>query len=376
MLPMSMVTGIPEHTASTFRNPRTTNLGRIHRDDNEDIEGMLTNEGTVFWSWVYSNPIRLTRFFAVSPPNTPKSITTTIKINSENTILWVNITDNGLLCLLTTNEAHSTAMLSISKWEHGKAIKTISTTLIDPRKVIRHSIFSDEPIESQFSRKSLQCITWNTRSFVVMLPLDKKDEMWLMEIGSHNAAWMQLRLPHSSDQPISRIGCFRHRKSIIYIIPERAGGLFVLDLDSPRMCIIFRHDLPILPTTTVLRLGKAKLQQISLASSMDVSDDGENIVVHVAGTKQLFHLTKSTIRTLESRHTLDISGFSFVGNHAVVCFIQSSREYRLYNLRTRDHVKTFHYAYPSLLLLMGTNSIWSVGPTMSVYRQRGADTPE
>jgi hypothetical protein len=101
---------------------------------------------------------------------------------------------------------------------------------------------------------------------------------------------------------------------------------------------------------------------------LDVSDNGEHFLVHVNRLQSIFHVTSSTVRSLEPRLKLNFNGFSVIGNQAAVCFIRNSREYRLYNLKTKSLVRKFQFEFIPRFSLMGIDSIWSIGPLMSVHR--------
>ena len=462
MLPMDFIAGISMSTARILWNPETTRHDRIQIiNQSEDVEEAIVNGGNELWSWVYSNPIRLTQYAAlpISGGVITKRVTSFITTDrsssrSDESFLWIKITDNGLICtlssmvapggggtvstklsvmrrkqqqllllpLLQQEEDHreeeeklleSSSSSSSSSTSSMMIITTITVKDINPKQILRHSVFDDEPVEYTFSRKSLQCFTWNGRSFIMMLPLDKKDEVWIMEIGkeekceeqeeaqqkqksSSSAAqqtttmWVISSISNSSSSSSSslRIGCVRQVRNLLYVIPEQAGSVFVMDLCDDRPRLTFHSILPELPagggggtsssyctTTTTTTTGSSKKKKIRLtplASLMDVSENGENFVVQDARAKQLFHLTKTSVRSLDDRRQFNLNGFSLVGNHAVVCFFRDSRQYSLYNLKTKAHVRTFNFEFQPLLSLMGKDCIWSIGPTMSVYRQIAA----
>ena len=426
MLPMDFITGISmSTTACILWNPETTRYDRIQPNQSEDdVEGAIVNGGNEFWSWVYSNPIRLTQYALISDGDDgdrkrrrgllTKRVTSFITTNSDESFLWVKITENGLICTLSAIGSTLSTTLSVMRRMQegqGELLETITVKDINPKQILRHSVFDDEPAEYTFSRKSLQCFEWNGRSFIMMLPLDKKDEAWIMEIGkgeekdaqsSSAAQWVisSIRCCCCSSSTASvfyaasnsgptppppsslRIGCVRQVRNLLYVIPEQAGSVFVMDLCDDRPRLKYHSTLPELPAVTTSwgsgssnnnsNGGGSKIRLIPVASLMDVSENGENFVVQDVRAKQVFHLTKTSARSLDDRRQFNLNGFSLVGNHAVVCFFRDSRQYSLYNLRTKAHVRTFNFEFQPLLSLMGKDCIWSIGPTMSVYRQVAA----
>ena len=61
-IPIHMITGVSIDLMHLFCDPVTTQHGSIRMSDHEDIEGTLTDEGSKFRSWVYSDPIRITEY--------------------------------------------------------------------------------------------------------------------------------------------------------------------------------------------------------------------------------------------------------------------------------------------------------------------------
>ncbi len=409
LLSMDFITGIPASSAQVMWNPETTRHQRIQLSQAEDIEGAIVNGGNEFWSWVYSHPIRLTQYALITGSDTlaaegggrgliSKRVTSFITTNSDESFLWVKITDNGLICTLSTIGSTLSTTLSVLRHmrDGQELLETVMVKAINPKQILRRSVFDDEPVEYTFCRKCLQCVSWNERSFIMMLPLDKKDEMWLMEIvvsgeegsssssgGDHNhnhrhhAQWMISSIRCSRDVAaapmplLCNIGCVRQVRNLLYVIPEQAGSVFTMDLNENHPRLTFCSLIPELPAGFAW-FGHSRIRQIPVASLMDVSENGKNFVIQDARAKQVFHLTKTTVRPLDSNRQFNLNGFSLVGNHAVICFFKDSRQYSLYNLRTKDHVKTFTFGFQPLLSLMGNDCIWSIGPTMSVYRQVAA----
>jgi hypothetical protein len=156
---------------------------------------------------------------------------------------------------------------------------------------------------------------------------------------------------------------------MIYIVPARVGCVYTIDLNDVNLHPILRHTLPELPNGVSWLTGRSGIREISIASMMEVSENGENFIVSVTSMKQAFHLTKATIRPLDKFQKLDIHACSIIGNNAAICFMTDSSEYRLYNLKTKDFVKAFRFPYMPFFSLMRNNCIWSMDSTMAVYRQ-------
>ena len=101
----------------------------------------------------------------------------------------------------------------------------------------------------------------------------------------------------------------------------------------------------------------------------------------------MFHLTRFTMRQIpfllldcnnnssssssapsHLPRLVEVSGFSLLGDNAVVCFFKDSKEYCLYNLNTRSLVRKFHFTTMPFRSFMGKNCIWSITASMSVHR--------
>jgi hypothetical protein len=146
----------------------------------------------------------------------------------------------------------------------------------------------------------------------------------------------------------------------------------VFDLNATVPTLSFLHALPEIPSIT-RRFGRNRVRtQIGIASTMDVSENGDHFLVFAHNAQCIYHLTKTSVRLLEESCRGHINSFSFLGNDSVVCFMKDSTEYRLYNLRTRDFVRSFHFAVVPRFSLMGCRGIWSIGPSMSVFGQSAA----
>jgi hypothetical protein len=161
------------------------------------------------------------------------------------------------------------------------------------------------------------------------------------------------------------MGCIRQVKNLVYIVPARAGSVYTIDLDSASPLPRFQHALPEIPSSPKI-FGR---KQIGIASTVDVSENGEHFIVFTHNMRRIFHLTRTSARPLEEGFIGDVNSFSFIGNDAGVCFMKASTEYRLYNLKTRDFVRSFHFAFAPHFSLMGDQCIWSTGSSMSVHRQ-------
>jgi hypothetical protein len=365
-IPRHVVTGVPLDLERLLWKPDSTRYGKIHISEHEDIEGALADDGKQFWAWVYTDPIRLIQYDV----NREGEHVSTFKMTSDpGAFLWIKIATNGLICMLTTSNNDSDEepiFLSVLRQNPDQDLEVVVITEVDRKHIMRHSVFNDD---YHFSRNSIQCFSWKERTFIIMLPLDQEGGISLMEINGMNVKWTTWKIPC---EPSRRIGCIRQVRNLIYIIPGRAGSVHAIDLSAPNPHPSFLHTLPHIPNDTKWFGRNATLKQIGIASMMDVSENGENFVIHVHNMQRIFHLTKTSIRPLEKKLKLDINSFAFIGNNAVVCFIKASTEYRLYNLTSQDFVRSFHFAFIPHFSLMGDQCIWSVGPSMSVYRQIAA----
>jgi hypothetical protein len=371
-IPTDLITGIPSDTLRLFCHPRVMKYGKIDVSDNEDIEGVIVDDGKEFWAWVYTDPVRLTQY-SISEDDGVRSVTrrvTKFKTNFSNeTFLWVKITSNGLFCLLTVSnddQDTSPAIFSVLRRIPGQELlETVMTAYITRKHILRQSFLVDEPVENTFARRSLQCFAWGDRSFLIMLPLHKRDQIWCMEIQRVvDATWTCHTIASSL-----RIGCVRQIKNLLYIFPERAGRVYSMDFNETDPSPVFRHTIPELPTGVSWFGTNASIRKVYIATSANVSDDGENYIIQDQGAKKVFHLTKTTIRLLHVDSQRFIHDVCFMGNNAVICSFRNKSQFSLYNLRTKDFVKTFNFKFDSFLSLFGKDCIWSVGPTMTVYRQ-------
>jgi hypothetical protein len=364
-IPRHLITGIPtELERLLLFNPHSTIYSKIHISEHEDIEGALADDGRQFWAWVYSDPIRLIQYDVTRNDARVSRFDMT---SDPNSFLWIKVATNGLICMLTASEDEGPIFLSAFLQNPGQRMELLMETEIERKRVMSLSVFNDEYM---FSRNSIQCFCWNERTFIVMIPLDTEGQISLMEVGgSAEHKWVSWQIPCEKSK---RIGCIRQVKHLIYIMPSRGCSVFAINLLASNPCPVFLHSLPKIPSSAN-RLGRnAVLKQQGIASMMDVSEDGENFIVHVQNMKCVFHLTKSTIRLLVDR-SIEINSVAFIGNNAVVCFVKASTEYRLYNLKTRDFVRSFHFDFVPHFSLMGAKCIWSIGPSMSVHRQIASD---
>ena len=123
LIPVEMVTGIPMETARVLWAPKLSRYGKIqlHHNGSDElvVEGALANEGNDFWAWVYdttADPVRLTQYTVVVDDDDDGSsndythhrtvsrcTTTFTNTNSNVSFLWLKITGNGLVCMLTTS---------------------------------------------------------------------------------------------------------------------------------------------------------------------------------------------------------------------------------------------------------------------------------
>lgn len=361
------VIGASPEAVMVLRKPKISKYEPIQIAPNEDMEGVLSQDGTTMWSWVYSNPIRLTQYDASNElirGTISKNITTLATLRDE--YLWIGVADNGLICLLKNSPLGALCLSIVRHIQKSEVLLLVMATEIERKKVMRRSIFQDEPDEYLYSRNSLQCITWNDRLLIMMLPIDQRDTILFLEVESFHKNWKTCRIPCGDSM---RIGCIRQVKNMIYIVPARVGCVYTIDLNDVNLHPILRHTLPELPNGVSWLTGRSGIREISIASMMEVSENGENFIVSVSSMKQAFHLTKATIRPLDKFQKLDIYACSIIGNNAAICFMTDSSEYRLYNLKTKDFVKAFRFAYRPFFSLMRNNCIWSMDSTMAVYRQ-------
>jgi hypothetical protein len=358
-LPKHLITGIPLDLEGMFFNPESKIYSKINISEHEDVEGALAEDGRQFWAWVYSDPIRLMQYDITKDDPSISSFEMT---SDPNSFLWIKIATNGLICMLTASDDEGPIFLSAFRQNQEMRLEMIMETEIKRKCVMTPSVFNEEYL---FSRNSIQCFSWNGRTFILLIPIDKEGRLSLMEIGTETHTWMSWLIPCS---PSKRIGCIRQVKHLIYIIPTRGCSVFAINLNAAEPCPVFLHTLPKLPSSAQWLGRNAVIKQVGIASMLDVSDDGENFIIHAQNLRRIFHLTSSTIRPL-SHLNIDINSFSFVGNDAVVCFIKASPEYRLYNLKTRDFVRSFRFDFVPHFSLVGKTCVWSVGPAMSVHRQ-------
>jgi hypothetical protein len=374
LIPISDVIGAPVESARVLRNPKTEKYDKIMVHTHEDMELALSDDGERMWAWAYTNPIRVTRYdvgkeFGIGAIS--KHIITFVTPNSNDVILWLNVAENGIISLLSTTRSDtgppSPVMLSVlRRFSDSELLEIILVTELDRKDIMRHSIFEDEPDEYVFYRNSINCFTWNKKTYVVLLPIRQKNTISLLEVKEFHSEWKTWQIHSDSSK---HIGCIRHRKNLIYILPTQAGAVFVIDLNENNPSPKLLHLLPMIPTTTTLFGRISKIQQVPITSMMDISENETNILAYVPGVQQVFHLTKTSVRPLDRKSKLSISAFSFIGNDAAVCFMKDSKEYRLYNLKTRDFVRAFQFLYVPLFSSMRNNCIWSIDQTMTVYRQ-------
>lgn len=361
-IPIHTITGVPMDLMRLFQTPVTTQHGIIRMADHEDIEGTLTDEGSKFCSWVYSDPIRIIEFGVTDGLPYEKN-TTFIASPHLDTILWLKITTTGLICMVSTSsnaDDDDPMILSVMRQVEGnEVLETIIVSHIERKFIMRLSIFQDEPDEYTFSRSNLYCFTWNDRTFIIMTPLLKEGHVALMEVKNTDIKWVTWQIQCKGSR---YIGCVRQVKNLVYILTVQAQCVFVMDLSDPFPSPSFLQNLAGIPSN-------AKQQHKMIASMLDVSENGEHFLIYVQHSQSIFHMAGSKVRSLEPRLKLNFNGFSVIGNQAVVCFIRNSREYRLYNLKTKDLVRTFQFEFIPRFSLMGINSIWSIGPRMSVHRQ-------
>jgi hypothetical protein len=368
-IPIGTVIGAPLEAVSVLQNPKISKYEPIQISPNENLEGVLSEDGNRMWSWVYSNPIRLTQYDSSDEfknGSIYKNIVTLSTLNSKDEYLWIRVADNGLICLLKATLDGTLELSVMHYFPRSDVMFLFMTTEIERSRVIRRSIFEDETDSCLFSRNSLQCFTWNTRTFITLLPINQKDHISLLEVKAFNEGWQTWHIPCGSS---IRIGCIRQVQNLIYIIPANAGNVFAMDLNDKNPKPALLHTLPVIPNGVSWFGVLSKIQVAPIASMMEVSGNGENYVVNVAGMKQVFHLTKTTIRPLDKSGKLDISACSLIGNDAAICFMKDSNAYRLYNLKTKDFVREFHFSYNPFFSLMRNNCIWSIDHTMTVYRQ-------
>lgn len=374
LIPIEDVIGAPIESARILWKSKTEKYEKITVHAHEDMEVALSDDGNKLWAWAYANPIRLARYEvgkefrngAVS-----KQIITFISPNSNDTLLWIKVAENGTICLLSTsrndNGSPNPVILSVlRRFPDNEMLEIILVTELKRKDIMRHSIFEDETDEYVFSRNSLHCYTWNHKTFVIMLPVSRKDTISLLEVKEFHSEWKSWQI---QSDPSKQIGCIRKMNNLIYILPAQAGAIFVMDLSKSDPSPKLLHKLPMIPTTTTWFGKNAKIRQVPIASMMEISENGANFITYVPGMQQVFHLTKTSVRVLDTKHKLNINALSFLGNDAVVCFMKESKEYRLYNLKTKDFVRSFQFSYSPLFALIGNNCIWSIDQAMAVYRQ-------
>ena len=374
LIPISDIIGAPLESARVLSNPDTKKYQRIMVHEHEDMELALSEDGRRMWAWAYTNPIRVTRYDAGKKNGgeaNSQHIITFITSKSNDTILWLNVSENGIICLLSntgndTDSANPVMLSVMRRFPDSELLEMIMVTELKRKDIMRHSIFEDETEEYLFSRNSLNCFTWNEKTYVIMLPISQKNTISLLEVKEFPSKWKTWQI---DSDPSKHIGCIRHVKNLIYILPTKAGAVFVMDLNETELKPKLLHSLPLIPTTTAL-FGKIyRARQTPSVSMMEISENGANFIANVPGMQQVFHLTKTSIRPLDLNHKFNINAFSFIGNDAAVCFTRDSNEYRLYNLKTKKFVRAFQFAYVPLFSAMRNNCIWSIDKEMAVYRQ-------
>jgi hypothetical protein len=368
------VIGAPINSARVLWDPKMEKYEKISVSAHEDMEGVLSDDGNKMWVWVYTNPIRLTQYEVGEEFKNgamTKHIVTFVTPNSNDSLLWLKVADNGIICLLSTTQintgVHNPVLLSVlRRFPDSEFLEMILVTELDRKDIMRRSLFEDETDEYVFSRNSLQCFTWNHKTFVIMLPVSHKDTIALLEVQQFHGKWRTWRIDFDQSK---YIGCIKQANHLLYILPAQAGAVFVMDLSKSDPSPKLLHLLPILPNTTTWFNRLSKISKVPIASMMEISPNGENFIVYVPGNLQVLHLTKTSVRPLEHKRKLNIGAFSLLGNDAAVCFMKDSTEYRLYNLKSKDFVKAFHFPYTPIFSLMKNNCIWSIDQAMAVYRQ-------
>lgn len=362
-IPRNMITGVPSNLERLLWDPITHHYDKIHITEHEDIEGSLVADGKQFWAWVYTDPIRLIQFDSEKNVGRVESFKMSSNVGS---LLWIKMATNGLICILTTSDDESDdtpIFLFVLKRSPGlQTLEIVTTKEIDRDCLMRRSVLNHDYC---FSRNNIQCFSWEKRTFIVMMPIHQEGYLSIMEIKDTKNKWTTWNIPCD---PSTRIGCIRQVKHLIYIMPARGSSVCAINLLAADPYPVFLHTLPVIPSGAKWRTKNTVIQQNGVAAMMDVSEDGQNFIVHVKNMKRVYHMTKSSIRSLE-QGSMDINSFGFIGNDAVVCFIKASAEYRLYNLLTNDRVRSFHFTFVPQFALLGNQCIWSVGHCMSVYRQ-------
>jgi hypothetical protein len=368
---MELIIGAPRESTLLLLKPKTKKYDKIQVTTHEDMEGAISADGTRLWAWVYTDPIRLTQYntnHAANPVSMHDISISTLNFNTA--FLWIAVTENDLICVLTADNTTSADPLALTVLRRCPGDEILDIALvksIERRHVMRSSVFMDEEENELFVRGSLQCFTWNDRTFIIMLSIHFKENISLLEVGEGaSTEWKTWYIPCGTSQ---RIGCIKQIKNLIYIIPANAGRVFVIDVHLKDPYPLFIHLLPMIPNS-VCRFGKqSQIQQVSVITMMEVSENGRNYIVNVTGTKQVLHLTETTSRPLDKKYQLNVDAISFIGNDAAICFTNSAKAYRLYNLRTKDFVRAFRFTYTPFFALMKNNCIWSIDTAMGVHRQ-------
>ena len=374
-IPMELIIGAPPELSRLLLKPKTTKYEQIQVTTHEDMEGAISEDGTRLWSWVYNNPIRLTQYNTTAGHNVDPVSMHIISISTTSpspSFLWIAVTDNDMICLLTaeTNSASPLGLTVLRRCQGDELLEIALVKKIERRHVMRNSVFLDEEEDSLFMRGSLQCCTWNDRTFIIMLSIHFKENISLLEIGGKSTEWKTWYIPCGSSK---RIGCIKQVKNLIYIIPANAGRVYVIDIHQKDPSPFLIHLLPEVPNSTC-RFGEhSEIQKVPIVTMMEVSENGVNYILSVTGIKQVLHLTETTSRQLDKKYQLNVDAISFIGNDAAICFTNHQKCYRLYNLKTKDFVRTFRFGYTPFFALMKNNCIWSINNEMEVYRQIADD---
>ena len=368
-IPRHLISGIPTNLERLlFFKPESRSICKIDvSEKEEDLECAISDDGKRFWVWVYSNPIRLTQYY---PDQQDDAAVLQFRMTGNlNSVLWIQVSANGIICMLTTplDPDSESIMFSAYRSIPDEPLELVTTSTIRRAAVMRKETLNEEHI---LSRESIQCVSWESRTFVVMIPIDREGIIALLEIvpGNQWKMWQLQCGPLSS-----RIGCISQTRHLIHIIPTRGGVVWAINLIAPNPCPVHMHSLPVIPKAKIWLRRKEAIIVEGKASSLHASENGNNFIVCSQNLQRVFHLTQNEIRPLEDRK-LDINNISFIGNDSIVCFIKGSAEYRLYNLKTKSYVRSFQFDFIPYFSLMGNRCIWSVGPSMFVHLQIGADT--
>ena len=313
----------------------------------------MTDGGSHFWTWTYSEPMQLTRFDCKTS-SSKAEFRTTYSVRCESgCLLWLHALGNDHVCTLSVvdeSEPEDGAVILMVLKIAEPELKEIKRIELDPRRVLRKPVFGDENTADLFAHNRV-FYAFNALFIMGRDALGVVAEL-VVGAGVESVTWYEgLKMD---------IAC--QTESFVYMANAKLGNIYRID---PMMLIPF-VCAKITPRNACVQKIFGMINNKEEVSDFRVSCSEKSYVMYYRESEELVHYDSNQKVWTVLERRIHFQNISFIGEDAIVCILQNVREFRIYNIVTKCIVRRFMTPHVARASVLTQDVYWTVGFSMSI----------